>query len=60
MAGAIGAENVSVTTCQIEVAGLSDREIVTYKKRCMNVLSNPQKYDDDIDGICRLIKRQKI
>lgn len=42
------------------VADLSDREVVAYKKRCVNVLKSPQKYEHDIVSICRLIKRQKV
>ena len=42
------------------VADLSDREVVAYKKRCVSVLKSPQKYEDDIVSICRLIKRQKV
>jgi hypothetical protein len=42
------------------IPGLTKAEVVAYKKRCVNILSSPQNYDDDIVGICRLIKRQKI
>ena len=42
------------------VADMSDREIVAYKMRCASVLKSPQKYEDDIVSICRLIKRQKV
>ena len=42
------------------VTDLSDREVVAYKKRCVSVLKSPQKYEDDIVSICRLIKRQKV
>jgi hypothetical protein len=41
------------------VAGMSDREVVAYKKRCVNVLRSPQRYESDIISLCRLIKRQK-
>jgi hypothetical protein len=42
------------------VGGMSDREVVAYKKRCVNVLQSPQRYDSDIVSLCRLIKRQKV
>lgn len=41
------------------LAGMSDREVVAYKKRCVNVLRSPQRYESDIVSLCRLIKRQK-
>jgi hypothetical protein len=73
VAGAIGAQdapvgsvlssNVPDTSSQNGanqiVAGLSNREVVTYKKRCVNVLRSPQRYESDIVSLCRLIKRQK-
>jgi len=72
-AGAIGAENVpldSVPSGSVPdsslpnganqiVANMSDREVVTYKKRCVNVLRSPQRYESDIVSLCRLLKRQK-
>ena len=42
------------------VAGMSDREVITYKKRCVNVLRSPQRYESDIVSLCRLIKRHKV
>ena len=42
------------------LGGMSRGEVVAYKKRCVNVLSSPQKYESDIVSICRLIKRQKV
>jgi hypothetical protein len=42
------------------VGDMSDREVVTYKKRCVNVLQSPQRYESDIVNLCRLIKRQKV
>jgi hypothetical protein len=42
------------------VGGMSDREVVTYKKRCVSVLQSPQRYESDIVSLCRLIKLQKV
>jgi hypothetical protein len=42
------------------VGSMSDREVVTYKKRCVNVLQSPQRYESDIVSLCRLIKRKKV
>lgn len=73
MAGATGAENAPAGPVPSSgmadnslpnganrmVSGMSDRDVVTYKKRCINVLRSPQRYESDIVSLCRLIKRQK-
>ena len=67
-AGATGDEAVPRNTAPVAglpngasriVAGMSGRETVAYKKRCVNVLQSPQRYKSDIVSLCRLIKRQK-
>ena len=50
----------TVNNPQAVVAQLSSRDIILYKKRCVNILRSPQNYDDDMVSICRLIKRQKF
>jgi hypothetical protein len=63
-AGSVPAGSVPDTSAANRVSqivgGMSDREVITYKKRCVNVLQSPQRYDSDIVSLCRLIKRQKV
>ena len=42
------------------LGGMSRGEVVAYKKRCVNVLRSPQRYESDIVSLCRLIKRQRV
>jgi hypothetical protein len=42
------------------LGGMSRGEVIAYKKRCVNVLSSPQRYESDIVSLCRLIKRQRV
>ena len=72
--GAIGAENVPGSSvpdasgrnnslpngARQMVGRMSDPEVVAYKKRCVNVLQSPQRYESDIVSLCRLIKRQRV
>lgn len=39
---------------------MSRGEVVAYKKRCVNVLRSPQRYESDIVSLCRLVKRERI
>ena len=41
------------------VTNLSDRNVIAYKKRCVNILRSPQNYGDDMVSICRLIQHRK-
>ncbi|MEP7173304.1 MAG: hypothetical protein ABI705_07430 [Aestuariivirga sp.] len=42
------------------LGGMSRGEVVAYKKRCVSVLSSPQRYESGIVSLCRLIKRQRV
>ena len=42
------------------IGNMSRSELISYKKRCVSILSNPQQYGDDMVSICKLIKRQKM
>jgi hypothetical protein len=59
--GTIGNTVNGVTTASSPrtiVAQLSSRELILYKKRCVSILRSPQNYDNDMVGICKLIKRK--
>ena len=39
-----------------KVAGMSGNDLVRYKKRCVEILSNSGGYDRDLVGLCRAVK----